>query len=316
MKGMVDMNTTIENRYIWLKGEIVHLPEAKINVLSPTSQFGANVFEGIRCYWNYEEKQLYAFRLSEHYKRLKNSMKMFRMEDKYTIEELEKAMKDVILANEYQEDIAVRQTVFIDGFGTWSAKGPINMFIAPIPKGRTLPKNKTGLKCCISSWERISDRNLSPKVKVGANYINSRMAQMEAIENGYDSAIFMNSQGKVAEGPGSCLFIIRDGVLITPPCTASVLESITRDTIMEIAKNVLNIKTIERDIDRTELYICDEAFLCGSAMEVAPILNVDGYIVGDGKQQEITMKIHDAYLEVVAGKIKDYLKWLTPIYDK
>lgn len=308
------MKTNIEERLIWLNGKIVPLQEATINVLSPTSQFGANVFEGIRCYWNEEKKQLYAFRLPEHYKRLKNSMKMFRMEDKYSIDELKQGLIDIVQANGYKEDIAVRQTVFIDGFGSWMSKGPINMFIAPIPKGRTLNPSKPGMKCCVSSWERISDKNISPKVKVGANYINSRMAQMEALENGYDSAIFMNSQGKIAEGPGSCLFIIRDGVLITPPVTASILESITRNTIIELARDVLNIEVIGRDIDRTELYICDEAFLCGSAMEVVSVLNVDGISVGEGNSGELTKSIRSIYLNVVRGEIDCYERWLTPIY--
>lgn len=308
------MKTSLEERLIWLGGEIVPLKDATINVLSPTSQFGTNVFEGIRCYWNEEEQQLFAFRLQEHYKRLKNSIKMFRMEDKYSMDELKQALIDVVKANDYKEDIAVRQTIFIDGFGTWSSKGPTNMFVAPIPKGRTLNPSKPGMKCCVSSWERISDRNISPKVKVGANYINSRMAQMEALENGYDSAIFMNNQGKIAEGPGSCFFIVRDGILITPPVTSSVLESITRETIIELARNVLNIETVERDIDRTELYICDEAFLCGSAMEVVPVLNVDGIPVGEGNPRMLTKSIHDIYLDAVAGNVKGYEKWLTPIY--
>ncbi len=302
-------------RYIWLNGEIVRLSEANINVLSPTSQFGANVFEGIRCYWNDEKKQLYAFRLLEHYKRLKNSIKMFRMDDKYSLDDFTTALVDVIRANEYKEDIAVRQTVFVDGFGNWSSRGPVGMFVAPIPKGRTLPADKKGLRCCVSSWERISDRNMSPKVKVGANYINSRMAQLEALENGYDSAIFMNNAGKIAEGPGSCFFIIRDGKLITPPCSASVLESITRDTIIRLAQEVLNILTIERDIDRTELYICDEAFLCGSAVEVVPVTNIDGYdICGDHVDSPLTLKIQTAYLDAVCGKFPSYERWLTPIY--
>jgi branched-chain amino acid aminotransferase len=308
------MKTSIDNRFIWLGGKIVPLQEATINVLSPTSQFGANVFEGIRCYWNEEKQQLYAFRLMEHYKRLKDSMKMFRMVDKYSIEEMKQGLIDVVKTNEYKEDIAVRQTIFIDGFGTWSSKEPINMFIAPIPKGRTLNPSKPGMKCCVSSWERISDKSMSPKVKVGANYINSRMAQLEALQNGYDSAIFKNDQGKIAEGPGSCLFIVRDGVLITPPVTASILESITRSTIIELAKNILDLETIERDIDRTELYIADEIFLCGSAMEVVPVLNVDGISVGNEESGNITALIKETYLKAVSGQIEQYLNWLTPIY--
>lgn len=301
------------NRLIWLNGKIVPLSQATINVLSPTSQFGANVFEGIRCYWNEEDRQLYAFKLDEHFKRLKNSMKMFRMEDKYTVEELKQGLIDVVRANNYREDIAVRQTVFIDGFGSWMSKGPIGMFIAPIAKSRNDIEKVNGLKCCISSWERISDRNLSPKIKVGANYINSRMAQVEALENGYDCAIFLNSQGKVAEGPGSCFFIVRDRKLITPPVTASILESITRNTIIELVKKELQIEVLERDIDRTELYVCDEAFLCGSAMEITPVINIDGIVIGD-VVGELTKSIHQLYLNVVTGKLEDYTKWLTKIY--
>ena len=313
MKEGRKMKNDVNKRLIWLNGKIMPVTEAKINVLAPTSQFGANVFEGIRCYWNAKEKQLYAFRLEAHYKRLLNSIKMFRMDSTYTVKDFKQGLIDVVKANNYKEDIAVRQTVFVDGFGNWSSTGPVGMFIAPIPKGRTLSKGKKGLKCCFSTWERISDKNLSPKVKVGANYINSRMAQLEAVTNGYDSALFLNNQGKVAEGPGSCLFIIRDGKLITPPPSASVLESITRDTLVELAKNVLQIPVIERDMDRTELYICDEAFLCGSAMEVTPIISVDGYNLGKGKYP-ITETLHNLYLKAVAGKIKGYEKWLTAIY--
>jgi len=302
-----------EDRLVWLNGKIVPMKDAKINVLSPTSQFGANVFEGIRCYWNEGKQQLYAFRLDAHYRRLKNSIKMFRIEDRYSVEDMRQGLIDVVLANGYKEDISVRQTVFVDGFGNWSSSGPVGMFIAPIPKGRAYP-DKEGIKCCISSWERISDKNLSPKVKVGANYINSRMAQMEALQNGYDSAIFMNSQGKIAEGPGSCFFMIRDGKLITPPCTASVLESITRDTVIRMAKEVLGLETVERDIDRTELYICDEAFLCGSAMEIVAILSVDGLQVGNGLRGSIMSQLLSCYLDVVSGRKLITEDWLTPIY--
>lgn len=310
------MSSDISNRIIWFNGELVNVNDAKINVLSTTSQFGANVFEGIRCYWNDKEEQLYAFRLKEHYDRLLRSIKMFRMENKYTAQDFEKALKDVVVANNYKQDTAVRQTVFLDGMGSWMSTGPVGMFVAPIPKSRTINFNeKEGFTAQVSSWERISDKNLSPKVKVGANYINSRMAQIEATTNGYDTAIFMNNQGKVSEGPGSCLFIVRDDILITPPLSASILESITRETIIELAKNELGMKLIERDVDRTELYICDEVFLTGSAMEVTPIINVDGYIVGDGKFGKHSKQIFDLYLKVVRGEVPKYKNWLTAIYE-
>lgn len=155
-----------DKRLIWLGGKLIPVTEAKINVLAPTSQFGANVFEGIRCYWNQEEQQLYAFRLADHYKRLQHSIKIFRLKSPYTTADFEQGLIDVVRANNYREDIHMRQTVFVDGLGgTWSSCEPINMFIAPIPKGRTLIEGKKGLRCQVSSWERISDRNLSPRAR-------------------------------------------------------------------------------------------------------------------------------------------------------
>ena len=291
------------------------MAEATVNVLSPTSQFGANVFEGIRCYWSEQDQQLYAFRLADHYKRLQNSIKILRFNSPYSTSDFQQGLIDVVKANGYREDIAVRQTVFVDGIGgTWNSCEPINMFIAPIAKPFQKIQDKAGLRCQVSSWERISDRNLSPRAKVGANYINSRMAYLEARENGYDTALILNNQGRISEGPGACFFMVRDNKLITPPPTASVLESITRDTIIRLAAEQLGIETQERDIDRTELYICDEAFLCGSAMEITHITNIDGLAVGDGKLGKITQDLSNIYHQIITGQLSQYKEWLTPIY--
>lgn len=206
------------NRLIWLGGKMMPVTEAKINVLSPTAQFGANVFEGIRCYWSEQEQRLFAFRLAAHYKRLQQSIKLMRLKSPYTTEDFEQGLKDIVRANGYREDIAVRQTVFVDGLGgTWNSCEPINMFIAPIAKAYQPIAEKKGLRCQVSSWERISDKNLSPRAKVGANYINSRMAYLEAQQNGYDTALIPNYQGKISEGPGACFFMVRDNTLFTPP---------------------------------------------------------------------------------------------------
>lgn len=303
------------NRLIWLGGEITPVSKATINVLSPTSQFGLNVFEGIRCYWSETEKQLYAFRLDDHHRRLQQSVKLLRLKSPYTAADYKKGLIDIVKANDYHEDIAVRQTVFVDGLGgTWNSTEPVNMFIAPIAKSFTPIEKKKGQRCQVSSWDRISDRNMSPRAKVGANYINSRMAYLEAVQNGYDTAIILNEQRKVAEGPGSCFFIVRDHVLYTPPVTASILESITRNTIIRLAKEVLGIETVERDIDRTELYICDEAFLCGSAMEVTHVIDIDGYEIGNGGVGPITRQLSDIYHQTTIGELKDFQHWLTPIY--
>lgn len=307
--------TDVANRFIWFKGVILNVNDAKVNVLSPTSQFGLNVFEGIPCYWNDEQKQLYAFRLSDHYDRLIRSAKLIQFDLKYTKEDFTKALIDTVKTNEYDENLSVRQTLFVDGFGSWGSDGPVEMFVAPIPRGRIASEyNKKGLKCCFTSWRRISDENLSPRIKCGANYINSRVGQREALRNGYDTCIFLNEVGKVAEGPGSCFFMVKEGVLITPSLTDSVLESITRDTIIKLATEELRLKVEERTIDRTEVYLADETFLCGSAMEVTPIYTVDHYPIGTGWQGEVTKKIHLKYLECVLGKLTNRLDWLTPIY--
>lgn len=298
---------------VWFDGKIVPQSEAKVNILSPTCQFGANVFEGIRGYWNEKNKQLYIFRLEDHIQRLLNSIKMMRFEEKYSSDFLIDCLKEVVIKNNYNDDIAIRQTVFLNGNGSWSASSPISMFIAPVVKKRMITNDKNGLNCCISSWERINDNSLSPKIKVGANYINSRAGQLEAVRNGYDFAIFLNNYGKVSEGPGACIFIVRKNVLITPPISASVLESITRDTVLEIARNELNLKVEIRDIDRTELYIADELFFCGTAVEVVPIISVDKIKIGNGKIGNHTQLIVDKYFEIVRGENNKYLHYLTPI---
>jgi branched-chain amino acid aminotransferase len=309
------LKTDVANRYIWFKGKILNVNEAQVNILTPTAQFGLNVFEGIPCYWNDEEKQLYAFRLEEHYRRLIRSAKLIQLDCKYSKEDLTRALIDVVQANEYDENLSVRQTLFVDGFGSWSSEEPVDMFVAPIPRGRTSAEyNKKGLHICVTSWRRISDENLSPRIKCGANYMNSRVGQREALRNGYDTCLFLNEQGKVAEGPGSCFFIVKDGELITPCLTDSVLESITRDTIIQIAGDCGYIVST-RTIDRTELYTCDEAFLCGSAMEVTPVLSIDRYVVGTGDTGLITKQLHLRYLDAARGKIEKYRKWVTPIYS-
>ena len=305
------MKYTLAERLIWLKGQLVHVGDAKINVLAPTSQFGLNVFEGIPCYWNENQKQLYAFRLADHYARLIRSARLLQIECPFTTQAFQKALVDVIKANEYQENLSVRQTLFVDGFGSWGSEGPTEMFVAPIPRGKTSAEyNKKGLHVCVTSWRRISDNNLSPRIKCGANYLNSRVGQREALRNGYDTCLFLNEFGKVAEGPGSCFFLVKDGKLVTPALTDAVLESITRDSVIQLAKH-LNIPVEERTIDRTELYTAQEAFLCGSAMELTPVLSIDRYELGEGN---ITHQLHGAYVDAASGKNPKFNHWLTPIY--
>ncbi len=309
------MKTDIENRLIWFKGKIVNVNDAKINVLAPTSQFGLNVFEGIPCYWNEEKKQLYAFRLHDHYKRLLQSAKLLQINNEYNEDFLKNALIDVVRANEYEENLSVRQTLFVDGFGSWGSSDKVEMFISPIPRGNTSAEyNKKGLNVCVTSWRRINDNDLSPRIKCGANYINSRVGQREALRNGYDTCVFLNSEGKVAEGPGSCFFMIKNNQIITPKLTNGVLESITRDTIIKLAKS-LEYEVVERTIDRTELYTCDEAFLCGSAMELTPIISIDKYQLENSNKESIANKLHRLYVEVAKGNVENFKEWITGIYE-
>lgn len=308
------MKYEVEKRRIWFKGEIVDVNDAKINVLSPTSQFGLNVFEGIPCYWNDDRKQLYAFRLDDHYIRLIKSARLLQLNMKYSIDEMKKAFIDVIRENEYKENISVRQTLFVDGFGSWGSDGPVEMFIAPIPRKRNSSEyNKQGLQCKVSSWRRINEEVMSPRIKCGANYINSRLGQREALRDGYDTCIFLNNCGKITEGPGSCLFIVKKQKIITSSLTEGVLESITRDTVLKIASE-LGYNIEERSIDRTELYSCDEAFLCGSAMEITPIESIDGFVLASKENDSITNTLHNKYLNIVMGRESEKSNWLTSIY--
>lgn len=296
---------------IWYNGKIMPLNEAQINIMSPTSQFGLNIFEGIPCYWNEEEQHLYGFRLDAHYKRLLQSAKLLQIDCKYTAEDMQNALIEVLKACNYKENASARQTLFVEGNGSWRSDGPVGMFVSPIQRKRTSAEyNKKGLNVCVASWRRISDTMLSPRIKCGANYINSRMGQREALRNGYDTCLFLNEHGKISEGPGSCFFMIKDGKLITPQLTDSVLESITRDSIIQIAKG-LKIEVIERTIDRTELYTADEAFLCGSAMEVTPVSSIDRYEI---KNHQMTDMLHAEYLKAAKHMNPAYFDWVTEIY--
>ena len=305
------MKYPMEERLIWFKGELVPIREAKVMALSPTAQFGLNVFEGIPCYWNKDAHKMFAFRLDDHYKRLLRSAELLQIQCTYTVEEMKQALKQVIRVNEFEENLSVRQTLFADDFGSWGSEGPTDMFVVPTPRKFTSSEyNQIGLKVCISSWRRISDNTISPRIKCGANYVNSRMGQREALRNGYNTCIFLNEFGKIAEGPGSCFFMVKNGTLITPVLTDSVLESITRDSVIKIAKG-MGLEVVERSIDRTETYTAEEAFLCGSAMEITPITSLDGYEIA--KEGSITKLIHEEYLRAARNMNREYAGWVTEV---
>ena len=302
---------TQDNRYIWHNGAVVHVYDAKISALSPTAQFGLNVFEGVRCYWNEERQTLFAFRLDDHLERLITSAELLEIEHTYTVGRLARAFKEAVAANKYKEDIAVRMMLYVDGFGSWSSHGPAGLFVAPIATKRLSAEyQKEGLTCKISTWERIHEKSMSPQIKCGANYINSRMAMLEAKKEGYDTAILLNHKGTVAEATGSCVFLVKGGELITPMLTDSILKSITRDTVIRLA-GVLDIPVRERSVQPEELYDCDEAFLCGTSMEIKSIHQIDGREIVNRGSGCVTAVLQMEYRAQVLGEGRS--EWVTAL---
>ncbi len=297
---------------IWLREKIVNENEAVVNVMSPTSQFGLNVFEGIRGYWSEKDDVLYIFKLEEHIDRLFESCKLMSIKSPYTKDEIIEFVKQTVRANAFKKtDIALRVTIFGNGIGSWHSTENFDMFIAPITRERTIVEELKGKSACISSWQRINDNVLPPRAKVGANYINGRYGYLQAKQDGYEIPLFLSSDGKVSESSGACLFIVKNAKLITPDVTSSILESITRAFIIEYAKE-LSIEVEERKMDRTELYLADEVFLVGSAAEITSIISVDKFIIGDGEVGEITKKLLVDYLDIVSGNNKHYMRYLIP----
>ena len=297
-------------KYIFLNGKIVPYSEAKIHVMSPAMRYGSNVFEGIRGYWNEDKRKLYIFKLREPLKRLHNSMKLMRFEGTYAIEDLEKWTLDLVRQNEIREDMHIRIQVFLDGEGGGvDSRGPIGIAIITLPMGRFMKEG--GVTAMVSSWRRIDDSVMPPRIKCAANYQNNRLALIEANMHGYDTTILLNRDGKVTEEARACLFICRDQIPITPPLTYGILESITRETLLQLFLEEIGIKPLEREIDRTELYIADEAFFCGSGAEITPIISIDGYSLDEGP---ITSSIKEVYFDIARCKTDKYNEWSIPVY--
>jgi branched-chain amino acid aminotransferase len=311
---------TRENpEYAWMNGDYVKWDEAKLHVTTDALRFGSSVFEGMRGYWNESQGQLYIFRMKDHHRRLSQSMKMMRMTLGYSPEDIGEACVGVLIKNGLREDVHLTPTVYFGvGQGFFSYKPDtidVGAHVFAGPRKSILGTGK-GIHVCVSSWTRISDRDIPPRIKAAANYQNGRLATVQAVEDGYDSAILLNEMGKVAEGPGACVFLVRDGAALTPPVTGGILESITRATLIELLRKEMSVPVVERELDRTELYIADEVFFCGSAYEVMPIFSVDRYEVGEGKIGPLTARLQTEYENAIRGKNPGYADWLLPVYGQ
>lgn len=305
-------------KYLWHGGELVEWDQATVHISMMGWTSISSVFEGIRAYWNEEQEQLFIFHLDAHLKRLYQSMKIMRMDCLYSPEQLTGAITGLLRANDFRADAYVQPLAYFTGGipgyqAVW--EDPAEVVITP----RLAPSNLGSGKlahCNVSSWNRISDNVMPPRAKAISNYQNSRYVSTESRVNGYDYGIILNQQGKVAEASYACIFIIRDGVAITPPVSAGILESITRETVRELLENELDVPVLERDVERTELYIADEVFLCGTAVEVQPVVSVDRYRVGDGETGPIVSRLEALFHQVVRGKHPAYTPWLHPVYPQ
>jgi len=299
-------------KYLLMNGELTPYDDARVHVLSTAFKYGASVFEGLRAYWNETQGELYGFRLREHFQRLVESLRICRMASPLDVDGYTADLVRLMRANDLREDLHMRVSAYVDeDDGGLASFEPVSVAMAALPMRRYF--GKTGLHVQVSSWTRISDNSMPPRVKAMPNYHNSRLALLQARADGYDDAILLSGAGKVTEGPGYCLFMLRGGKWVTPPVTSGILESITRDSLMVLAAEA-GLEVQEREIDRTELYVADELFFCGSAAEVTPILSVDRIPVGSGEVGQRTQALHAAFLATVRGETPDTKGWLTPVF--
>ena len=299
---------------VFIDGKIVPFNDAVVSVYTLAFRFGAMVFEGLRSYWNETERELFVFRLHDHSRRLEESVKIMRMQTNLSAPDFSKAVLEVLRANNIQEGTHIRQFVYLTGTAEMSGKSPVNHAVVVTPKGGWFGKD--GINVRVSSWKRISDTAMPPRVKCAANYQNGRLALLEAHADGYDGAIFLNEMGHVSEEARGCLFLCKRDQVITPSVTSDILESITRETLIKIFCEELKIDVVEREVDRTELYTAQEIFLCGSGLEVVPVISVDHLPVGNGKPGKITSRISEIYARTVKGEIRKYRSWLNPVYNQ
>ena len=298
---------------IWHNGQLIPWEKANIHVMSHVIHYGSSVFEGIRCYTQPGGAGI--FRLPEHMQRLVDSAKIYRMPLPYTVEQLMDAVVDVVEANGvtpcYVRPIAFR------GYGEIGVnplKSPVEVYVANFPWGKYVPGD-AGADVCISSWNRLAPNTMPSLAKAGANYMNSQLIRMEAEVNGYSEGIALDVNGYLSEGSGENLFIVRGGTLYTTPLANSVLNGITRDSILVLARQ-LGIPVVEQAMPRELLYICDEAFFTGTAAEVTHLRSVDRILVGDGTMGPVTTALHKAFFDIVNGLAPDRYNWLTPVNVK
>ena len=301
--------------YCYLNKQFVPLNEAKVGVMTHALHYGTGLFEGIRGNWNAKQDQMYIFRLKEHMQRLESGARFLKIDLGHSVDEMCGLTVELARRCGFKEDIYIRPLAYksTEQLGVRLHNLDGGLLIFAIPWGRYLDTDSC--RCGVSSWRRPDDNAIPPTVKATGIYMNNALAKTEAIENGFDEAIMLAPDGHVSEGSGENLFLIIDGKLHTPATSCSILKGITRDAVMQIARNELGIETIERAIDRVELYGADECFLTGTAAHLTPVGEIDHRQIGSGRPGPITAKLQHLYFEVIKGNLPQYLSWCTPVYD-
>lgn len=298
-------------KYAFFEGKIVPIDQAKIDIRTNSLQYGTGVFEGIRSYWNEKTKTSYVFRMKDHYKRLIINCGIMMIEIKYSIKELCDITIELLKKEMYTEDCYIRPFAYNSGLdiGPKLIGNKQDLFIYSIPLGEYLDTSRA-ISVCISSWERISDNAIPPRAKISGSYVNAALQKTEALLNGFDEALVLTADEKhVSEGSAMNVFMVKNDTLITPPVTDDILEGITRDTVIKLAREDENIKVMERSIDRTELYTSDELFFCGTGAQISPIGYVDKRPVGNGEMGPITKRLQDLYFRLVKNEVSKYSHW-------
>jgi branched-chain amino acid aminotransferase len=301
--------------FAFFKGDFVPLAEAKVGIMTHALNYGTAVFEGIRGNWNEEDRQIYLFRVKEHFERLHKSARILNMTLAYSVDELFDITLKLVEMCGFEEDIYVRPMVYQSGevLGVRSHDVENDFFIFVAPFGPYFSGDE-GIRCCISSWRRPMDTMIPPRAKVTGIYVNSALAKTEAMLNGFDEGIMLTQDGHVCEGSGENLFVVDNGTLVTPSPADSVLLGITRSTVMEIAEKELGMPTWERQVDRSELYSASEVFLTGTAAHITPVIEIDHRSIGDGKVGPVTRQLSNTYVDIIRGKNEKYGSWCTPVY--
>jgi branched-chain amino acid aminotransferase len=303
------------NTWVFFEGEFARYNDVRLGLMTHALHYGTAVFEGIRAYWNEKRDQLYLLEAAAHYDRMRRSANVMRMTLPFSTEELVNFTLELMRRNEFKSDVYVRPLLYTSSeeIGVRLHNLERAFFIYATPFGKYVEIDG-GIRCMVSSWRRVPDQALPARAKITGSYAQAALAKSEAVESGFDEAIVLSVDGHVSEGSAENLFMLKDGAFITPPVTDDILEGVTRQLLIKVIKDELNVPVLERSIDRTELYTCEELLLCGTGAQISPVIEVDRRPVGTGKVGEFTQELQNIYFSAVRGETPKYKDWTIPVY--